>query len=186
VQPDPLPSPGAATTELDACTRALVLLEEEQNIKSPCEGCEQHATPYTLQILLYLPLLETAVHSIASSKGTTSIQHTAQPHSKVLRPPDLSVSPLEKLGGVLLRPVYAARKAGVEPIKGVPDEVHKLGGASLDTNTTSVPIKGIASIEPASGAVEATTARPKALEPTTAAITKGHRCAEDTTVRGPQ
>jgi hypothetical protein len=41
---------------------------------------------------------------------------------------------------------------------------HEPEGASLDANATPVPTQGITSIEPASGAIEATTARPEALE----------------------
>ena len=72
-------------------------------------------------------------------------------------------SPVE-LGGIGLRPIHMARKVGTEPIKGAPNKAHKLGGVLLDMITTSISTKGIASIEPASGAMEATTMRPKILE----------------------
>jgi len=82
-----------------------------------------------------------------------------------LRSPDLIASPLEEPGGVRPGPVHAAGKAGVEPIECALVEAHEPGGASLDVNIAPVPTKGIAGVEPASGAVEATTARPEALEP---------------------
>jgi hypothetical protein len=68
---------------------------------------------------------------------------------------------LEEIG---LKPIHMARKAGMEPIKGAPNEAHKLEGVLLDIITTSIPTKGIASIKPTSGAIEATTVRPKILE----------------------
>ncbi len=74
-------------------------------------------------------------------------------------------SPLEEPGGVCPGPIHAAGKAGVEPIECTLVEAHEPEGASLDANIAPVPTKGIASVEPASGAVEATTARPEALEP---------------------
>jgi len=58
-----------------------------------------------------------------------------------------------------------AEKAGTEATERASVNVHEPGGALLDTNTAPVPTQGIAGIKPASRAVEATTARPKVLEP---------------------
>ncbi len=89
----------------------------------------------------------------------------ADPHLEVLKPPDWNDPPLEEPGGVFLGPVHVAEKVGVEASERARVDTHEPGGASLDANTAPVPTKGIASIKPASGAVEATTARPEALEP---------------------
>jgi hypothetical protein len=76
---DPSPSPGTVTTYLDICKRASVLLEGEQNIKSPSVGCEQYAAPcapypFSFSPLPLLPLPpETAARGIAPGKGTTSV-----------------------------------------------------------------------------------------------------------------
>ena len=69
---NPLLSLGATATGLDACIRASVLLEGEQNIKLSCEGCKQHATPCIPQNFL-LPLSDTHVHGIVPGKGTAPI-----------------------------------------------------------------------------------------------------------------
>ncbi len=74
-------------------------------------------------------------------------------------------TPLEEPGGAGLRPVHTAEKVGMEATKYAVVNMHKPGGASLDANTTPVSTKGITSIKPASGAVEATTIRPEVLKP---------------------
>ncbi len=71
-QPDPLPGLGAATTDLDAYTRASVLLEGEQNSVLPCEGCKQHATPCTPQNFLF-PLSNTCACGIMPGKGAVPV-----------------------------------------------------------------------------------------------------------------
>jgi len=58
-----------------------------------------------------------------------------------------------------------AEKAGTEGIECIVINTHKLGKALLDANTAPTPTKGTASIKPVSRAVEATTTRPKVLEP---------------------
>jgi hypothetical protein len=89
----------------------------------------------------------------------------ADPRLEALKPPDWNETPLEEPGGVLLGYIHAAEKAGAEAIKRASVNAHEPGGASLDVNAAPVPTQGIAGVEPASGAVEATTARPEALEP---------------------
>jgi len=77
----------------------------------------------------------------------------------------LCEGPLDKAGGVGLRPAYAARKAGAKAVEHVIIDVHKPGGASLDVKATPTPIKSTASIKLAGRAVEATTIKPKVLKP---------------------
>ena len=72
---------------------------------------------------------------------------------------------MEEPGGVPLRLVHMAEKAGTEGIECIVINTHKLGKALLDANTAPTPTKGTASIKPVSRAVEATTTRPKVLEP---------------------
>jgi hypothetical protein len=52
-QPDLLPGPGAAATELDVCITASVLLEGEQNNNLPSVGSEQHAAQTAPQISFF-------------------------------------------------------------------------------------------------------------------------------------
>jgi hypothetical protein len=147
---------------------ASVLLEGEQNTRLPCLGCEQYATPCAPHPFSFPPSLppslETTVRGTMPGECAAPVQLT-DPRLEVLESPGLCKDPLVEPGGVGLGPVYTARKAGMEPIEGMPDGAHKPGGASLDTITAPVPTKGIASIKPASRAVEATTMGPKALEP---------------------
>jgi hypothetical protein len=165
VQPDPLPSLGAAATDLDAYTKASVLLKGEQNIKLPFVRSEQYATPCAPQPLsiLSLPLLplssDTHTRSIAPGK------RVADPHFEVPESPGLCKDPPDQPGGVGLRPIHAAGKAGVEASKCARVDTHKPGGVSLDANPTPAPIEGTASVKLAGGAVKATTAQPEALEP---------------------
>jgi len=167
---DPLPSPGAAATDLDAYTRASVLLEGEQNIKLPFVGCEQYATPCAPQPFSFspfiLPSLETAARNTTPGEGATLVPRAA-PCLEVLKPPEWKEPPLEEPGGVFSRPVHVAEKVGAEPIKREVIDAYDPGGALLDANADGAPAptEGSASIEPAGGAVEATTARPEALEP---------------------
>ena len=160
---DSSPSLDAATVDLDAYTRVLVLLKREQNSVLPCEGCEQHTAPYTPQNFLLLSF-ETVTHSIASDKCAAPIQLT-NPCLKVPESSGLCKDSPVELERVGLRPVHVARKAGIEPIEGVPNEAYEPESVSLNVITASVPTKSIASVKPASRAIEATTARPKVLEP---------------------
>jgi len=163
--PDPWPGPGTITIDLDVCSRALVLLKGEQNIILPCKGSKQHATPYTPQTFPFLSLLDTCAHGILPGEGIAPVQCTTNPYLKVLKLPGLCKDPLDKVEGVGLRSVYAARKASTEALECTVIEVHKLGGVLLDTKATPAPTQGTASIKFASRAVEATTAKPKVLEP---------------------
>ena len=74
-------------------------------------------------------------------------------------------TPLEEPGGAGLGLVYAAEKAGMEATEHVVIDICEPGKALLDTNVAPAPTQGTSSIEPASRAMEATTIRPKALEP---------------------
>jgi hypothetical protein len=107
------------------------------------------------------------MHGIAPGEHTTPVQH-ADPCLEILKLPDWNETPLEEPGGVLLGCIHAAGKAGTKAVECAVVDTRESGGASLDANAdgTPAPTEGIASIEPASGAVEATTARPEALEPT--------------------
>jgi hypothetical protein len=167
-QPDHLPGPGAATTELDACTRASVLLKGEQNSELPCVGCELYAAPCAPHPFSFSPSLpsslKTAARSTAPGERDACVQHAA-PCLEVLKPPDRNEPPLEEPGGVPLGLVYVAEKAGGEASKHVAINAREPGGVSLDANGAPAPTEGITSVEPASGAVVATAARPKALEP---------------------
>jgi hypothetical protein len=75
---DSSPGPGAAAVDLDAYTRASVLLEGEQNKRLPCLGCEQYAAPCAPQPFPIspsppLPLPpETTTRGIAPGKGAAS------------------------------------------------------------------------------------------------------------------
>jgi len=109
-------------------------------------------------------LLETTTHNTTPSEGATPIPYTT-PCLKVLKSPKWKEPPLKKLGGVFSRPVYIAERAGAETIKCAVINIYDPGGAILDTNTALAPTKGTASIKLASGAVKATTTKPKALEP---------------------
>ena len=163
VRLDPSPGPGTVTTYLDICKRVSVLLEGEKNTKLPCLGCKQYAAPYASQNFLLLSF-ETVAHGIVPGKCAIPVQ-LADPRLEVPELPSLCEDPLVEPEGVGLGPIHTARKAGVEPIEGMPNKVHKPGGALLGAITTPVPTKGITSVEPASGAVEATTMRPEVLEP---------------------
>jgi hypothetical protein len=102
----------------------------------------------------------------APGEGATLVPR-ATPCLKVLKLPKWKEPPLEELGGVFSGPIYAAEKAGTEPIEREVIDTYNPGGASLDANVDGAPAptEGSASVEPAGGAVEATTARPEALEP---------------------
>jgi len=167
-QPDHLPGPDAATTKLDACTRASVLLKGEQNSELPCVGCELYAAPCAPHPFSFSPSLlsslKTAARSTAPGERDACVQHAA-PCLEVLKPPDRNEPPLEEPGGVPLGLVYVAEKAGGEASKHVAINAREAGGVSLDANGAPAPTEGITSVEPASGAVVATAARPKALEP---------------------
>jgi hypothetical protein len=164
------PSLGAAATELDVCITASVLLEGEQNNNLPSVGSKQYAAQSAPQIFLFLPSLDTCAHGIAPGECAAPVQRAApvqhaDPRLEVLKPPDWNETPLEEPGGVLLGYIHAAEKVGVEATECAGVNANEPGGASLDANTAPIPTKGIASVEPASRAVEATTARPEALEP---------------------
>ena len=73
MQPNPLPGLGAATTNLDAYTRALVLLEGEKNNNLSSVGSEQHAAQTASQLFLFLPLLNTYTHSIVPGKAVAPV-----------------------------------------------------------------------------------------------------------------
>ena len=158
-----MPGLGVAATKLNICITVSVLLKGEQNNNLPSVGSKQHATQTAPQIFLFPLSLNAHTRSIAPGKAITPIQHTTDPCLKALKPPNQT--PPEEPGGAGLRPIHTTEKAGMEAIKCVATGTHKPGGALLDANTTPVPTKGISSIEPASGAVEATTTRPKVLEP---------------------
>jgi len=81
--PNPWPSPGATTIDLDTYSKASVLLEGEHNLTLPCIGSEQHAPPCTPHSFPFSPLLNTHAHSTAPGEGTASIRHAADPHLKV-------------------------------------------------------------------------------------------------------
>jgi hypothetical protein len=115
-QLDPSPGLGTVTTYLDVCKTASVLLEGEQN-KLPSVGSEQYATaktpPHPFSFLPSLPpLLETAVCGTMPGKCATPAQ-CATPRLEALRPPNWNETPLEEPGGVLLRYIHTAGKAGV-------------------------------------------------------------------------
>jgi len=170
------PGPGAAATELDVCITASVLLEGEQNNNLPSVGSEQYAAQSAPRIFLFPPSLDTCMRGIAPGEcaapvqRATSVQHAApvqhaNPHLEVLKPPDWNETPLEEPGGVLLGYIHTAEKVGAEATECTGVNTNEPEGASLDANAAPIPTKGIASIEPASRAVEATTARPEVLEP---------------------
>jgi hypothetical protein len=88
------------------------------------------------------------------------------PRLEILKPPDRNEPPLDEPGGVLLGLVHAAKKVCAEPIKHAVADACRPGEVSLDANAygAPAPAEGITSVEPASGAVVATAARPEALE----------------------
>ena len=100
-------------------------------------------------------------------KGATSIQRAANPHLETLKLLKWNEPPLEEPGGVGLRPVHVAEKVHVEPIECAVADMHRPGKALLDANIygTSASAEGTASVELAGGAIKATTAQPKALDP---------------------
>jgi len=165
---NPSPGLGTVTTYLDVCKTASVLLEGEQN-KLPSVGSKQYAAaqmpPHPFSFSPFVPpLLETVTCSTAPGKGVTLVPR-ATPYLEVLKPPDWNVPPLEEPGGVPLGLIHVAEKAGVEAMAHAAANMCEPGGASLDADGIPAPTKGTASIEPASGAVKATTTRPKVLGP---------------------
>jgi hypothetical protein len=82
-----------------------------------------------------------------------------------LKPPGLYEDSPDEAGGVGLGPVYTAGKVSTEALEYTVIEVHELGGVSLDVKATPALTKGTASVKLTSRAVEATTAKPKVLEP---------------------
>ena len=166
---DPSPGPGAAANDLDAYTRASVLLEGEQNSVLPCVGCEQYAAPCAPQPFsfspssLLPPSLDTRARGIAPGERATSVQRAADPRLEALKPPNQT--PPEEPGGAGLGCIHAAGKAGAKAVERAVVDAHEAGEAPSDANAAPAPTEGTASVEPASGAVEATTARPEALEP---------------------
>jgi hypothetical protein len=163
VRLDSLPGPDATTTELDICIMALVLLKGEKNMKLPSVGSEQYAIHSAPQNFL-LPTSDTSACGIASGEHATPVQHT-NPCLEVLKLPDWNEPPLEEPGGVPLRLIHVAKKAGAEASKCVVVDACEPGKASLDAHMAPAPTEGITNVEPTSGAVEATAARPEALEP---------------------
>ena len=167
---DCLPGPGAATTNLDAYTKASVLLEGEQNTNIPCIGCEQYATPCAPHPLSFSPFipasLKTAAHDTAPGEGATLVPCTAL-CLEVLKPPEWKESPPVEPGGVLPGPVHVAEKVCAETLECAVADACRPGEVSLDTNAygAPAPAEGTASVELAGGAVKATTAQPKALDP---------------------
>ncbi len=145
-----------------------VLLEGEQNKFLPCLGSEQHAAPCTPHTFHFSPSPDTHAWGTAPGEGAAPIRCAADPHLEVLKLPNPNKGLLHEAGGACLgstRPVHTARKAGSKAIKCVTIEAHEPGGASLDVNAAPAPTEGTASIELAGGAVQATTAKPEALEP---------------------
>jgi hypothetical protein len=150
----PWPGLGAAANDLNTYTRASVLLKGEQNSVLPCKGCEQHAAPYTPQNFLLPSSLDAHMCGIMPD-----------PHLEVLKLPNWNNPPLEEPERVFLRPIHMDKKAGAEASECVQVDVHELGGASLDANPAPPSTEGTASIELAGGAIKATTAQPKVLDP---------------------
>jgi hypothetical protein len=125
VHPNPLPGLGAAAADLDAYTRASVLLEGEQNTNLPVVGSEQYVAPCAphpfsfLPLPLLPPLSDTCTCGIMPGEGAAPVRCAADPCLKVLKPPDRNETPLEEPGGVLLGYVHTARKAGAKAIEHV-------------------------------------------------------------------
>src|SRR6266851_1311835 len=166
VRPDPWPSPGANTTDLDVYQRASVLLEGEQNLFLPCVGSEQYAAQPAPQIIFPILLsLDTHACSIVPGEGTTPVQRTTNLCLEVLKPPCLCEDPPDEAGGVGLGPVHVAGKVGTEAIEHAVVDVHESGGVSLDTDATPAPTEGTASVKLFGMAKKAATAEPEALEP---------------------
>jgi hypothetical protein len=155
VQPDPLPSLGAATTNLDAYTKASVLLKGEQNMKLPSVWSKQYAAQSAPQNFLLPPLSNTCMSGIAPGEP-------AAPCLEVLKLPNWNETSLEEPGGVLLRCVHVGPKA----VECAVIDACKSGGAPLDANANGMPAstEGTASIEIFGVAKKATTAEPEALE----------------------
>ena len=115
--PNPWPSLGANTTDLDVYQRASVLLEGEQNLFLPCVGSEQYAAQPAPQIIFPILLsLDTRTCSIVPGEGTTPVQRTTNLHLEVLKPPCLCEDPPDEAGGVGLGPVHMAGKVGAKVI----------------------------------------------------------------------
>ena len=98
-------------------------------------------------------------------KGAALVQCVADPCLEVLELPSLCKDPPAEPGGVGLGPVHVAGNVGAGVVECVVFDVHKPGGVSLDANGTPAPTKGTASVKLAGGAVNATAAQPKALDP---------------------
>jgi len=65
MRPDPWPSPGTVTTDLDICSWSASQLEGEQNIHLPTAGSKLHATPSARQHFSFSPS-----HPVSSPLGT--------------------------------------------------------------------------------------------------------------------
>ena len=139
-----------------------ILLKGEQNKFLPCLGSEQHATPCTPHTFHFLLLPDTRAWGTASGEGAAPIQYTTDPHLKVLKLPDPNEGPLHEAEGACLG---STGMAGLKAIECVTVEAHEPEGAFLDANAAPAPTKGTASIKLAGRAVQATTAKPEALEP---------------------
>jgi hypothetical protein len=69
-----------------------------------------------------------------------------------------------KPGGAFFGPIHMAERAGMEPFECAVIGTYDLDGVLLDANMAPASTKGTASVKPESGAVKATTIKPKALE----------------------
>ncbi len=107
----------------------------------------------------------TYVPGITPGEGAAPILCATEPYLEALKSPGSYEDPLDEAGWVGLGPVHTAGKAGAKAVKCMTVEVIEPKGASLDMNAAPAPTESTASIELAGGAEEATTAKPKALEP---------------------
>jgi hypothetical protein len=127
---------------LDTHSMASVLLEGEQNKILPCVGREQHAAPCTPHPFPFSLPPDTCTHGIVPGKGDAPVQRTTKPCLEALKLPSLCEDLSDEAGGVGFGPVHSAGKAGTETLECAVIEAIKLGGMSLDANTTPAPTKG--------------------------------------------
>jgi hypothetical protein len=185
VRPELWPSVGGENEDLDTYTRASVLLEGEQNMILPSVKSEQYAAPCTpLPVDPLLP--ETLTREIPCGEGITPIRRAAnERHFEPLKPPDLVIEDLGKAGGVL---------SALSDAPGVPERLglvcvaigmHEPGGLPSAIKAVPARTEDTTSIELASMADGAATAKPEALEPWVRGEARRERdAALDETVTG--
>ena len=189
VHPDPWPSLGVVTINLDVCSWSASQLEGEQNIHIPCVGSELHAAPSAPQTSTFSPFPPDApTHENPPEEGAaTERRATDYRHPEPWKPPDAQAEDLQEAGGVPSVPgnspafpenIDPFGLAGVvanvdaEEVEPSSVDAHERGGTLPVVGAATALAEGTASVEPAGEAQRATVAKSEALVPWAQGVAK--------------